>query len=128
VQAVIEKASIDEVYIDVTAMVDKELQVRNRALGRLHFFCAQASSGSLSYENPVCIQDLLVLPWHLRAISQSRAGSSGLCCSDHDACKLLACLSCMSLLKPCLECRNGHQQMVTEGNRMGDPKKSRDSP
>jgi len=30
VQAVIEKASIDEVYIDVTAMVDKELQVRKR--------------------------------------------------------------------------------------------------
>ena len=27
VQATIEKASIDEVYIDVTAMVDKELQV-----------------------------------------------------------------------------------------------------
>ena len=26
-QATIEKASIDEVYIDVTAMVDKELQV-----------------------------------------------------------------------------------------------------
>ena len=28
-QAVIEKASIDEVYIDVTALVDNELQVRS---------------------------------------------------------------------------------------------------
>lgn len=31
-QAVIEKASIDEVYIDVTALVDKELRVGPKCL------------------------------------------------------------------------------------------------
>ena len=31
-QATVEKASIDEVYIDITNLVDAELQVRVRAL------------------------------------------------------------------------------------------------
>lgn len=39
-QAVIEKASIDEVYIDVTALVDKELRVGcARLLARLQNTC-----------------------------------------------------------------------------------------
>lgn len=43
--AKIEKASVDEVYIDVTALVEKELAVSQQCLSRL-CLCASESTGS----------------------------------------------------------------------------------